>query len=659
MHSMAYGRSGDHRPSRGSRNSAAVAKSRAGPGNNARDFVVPDLPPSSTKPSSPRDAKHRRQYGDGGGGGGRNCNDGDRDRDRDVESVGSSPTPPPELAVRARSPTQRSPRRSHAHRGHQNHNYHDDHDRDIDYDDEVNSSPTHKLRRSPRARSSSNCGPALDLLNNNSSNGDGCRVTTTTTTEARSGRSSPTGRRRKSPTAPAPVKTSTADRQPDRDDSTNGSKSQRKSEGVPDDEGDGGGCGSRRAEKFVDVPYPAKWRCFGRRPPAMLEYRPMGDMRTRNVRPAGKQSYLMRRADERRGCDSRVFEGDLWDDSYGLAKPVTDRWTTPLEYGSTRVIRTGDIDPWFGPARGDLIIINPAQNYYRAMKSGYVMSLRSRYMFGVGDLVLRLGKFMPDGQYVPYGNLELYMHTASRDWMFLGRQPYLLVDFNYHNLDYESPGKYLAIGTFLTDNFWPRRGDIIVRAGAWAENYTEKHRRYHSSVKYWRPNMEFLPNDMLLRPYVDLGRCERTREFYWGAAELYSYSGKGLSWAYWGRDHHVCDTPFPGPDREPIKTGHHKGETGHYGGGMGSGNFMTKLLMLALPPAAWIFLVGMRLVGIKQYYIRDQVRSSKPAGPLVSTKADKWLYTAPCKIHGTVYRILLHMHLKLRQDSFVGSAQVV
>lgn len=64
---------------------------------------------------------------------------------------------------------------------------------------------------------------------------------------------------------------------------------------------------------------------------------------------------------------------------------------------------------------------------------------------------------------------------------------------------------------------------------------------------------------------------------------------------------------------------------------------------------AWIFLVGMRLVGIKQYYIRDQVRSSKPAGPLVSTKADKWLYTAPCKIHGTVYRILLHMHLKLRQ----------
>lgn len=76
------------------------------------------------------------------------------------------------------------------------------------------------------------------------------------------------------------------------------------------------------------------------------------------------------------------------------------------------------------------------------MKSGYVITYRGRgYSFGVGDLIVRLGRFMPNGEYIPYGNLELYMHTATREMRLLGRQPFLLVDFNYHNLDYESPGK--------------------------------------------------------------------------------------------------------------------------------------------------------------------------------------------------------------------------
>ncbi|KAL2643281.1 hypothetical protein R1flu_010868 [Riccia fluitans] len=590
MHCMAHGRTIDTRPSRGSRNAAAVEKlskhdaTRNHSTNNnkaARDFAVPDLEqfehPKPTKSSSSPRNSHRpqRNYQTNGSNGRREGTEdlyynGDGDR----ESVGSCPTPPdyvdaaqPQLQRSPRlSPRRGSPRRVTTSSGR-------DYSRDYNWEPPTQSS----TRRSPRRRSPlprcSDSFPATELIANFDSriSGEGCRV---------SGRSSPGGKRSSvtnlDPNGVAGsltgakhesnpnMKSYTGDSAKSCGD---GSSKPQKAE-VEDEEGDGGGCGSSvnlEVPLSVDVPYPAKWRCFGRRPPAILEYRPMGEPRTRNVRPAGKQSYLVRRADEKRGCDGQVYEGDIWDDNYGLSKPITEKWSTPLPYGETRVIRTGDVDPWFTPSRGDLIIINPAQNYYRAMKSGYVMSLRGRYMFGIGDIVLRLGKFLPNGTYVPYGNLELYMYTPSKEWIFLGRQPYLLVDFNYHNLDYESPGNYLAVGTFLTESFKPRRGDVIIRGCTWSENSPAMHRRYNSSVKYWRPNMEFLPNDMLLRPYVDLGRCEKTKEFYWGAAELYSYSGKGLAWAYWGRDHHICDTPFPGGDNEPIKTGHHKHETGYYG----------------------------------------------------------------------------------------------
>jgi hypothetical protein len=80
------------------------------------------------------------------------------------------------------------------------------------------------------------------------------------------------------------------------------------------------------------------------------------------------------------------------------------------------------------------------------MKSGYMLTYRGQdYSFGVGDLIVRVGRFYPNGQYLPYGNLELYMHTQSREMRLLGRQPFLLVDFNYHNLDYESPGEQVQL----------------------------------------------------------------------------------------------------------------------------------------------------------------------------------------------------------------------
>ncbi|KAL3696532.1 hypothetical protein R1sor_010608 [Riccia sorocarpa] len=523
MHCMAHGRTLDTRPSRGSRNAAAVerlssrqdaTRNHSTNINKARDFAVPDLgqfePPKHPKSSpSPRN-KHRHQgnYHTNG------IDDVYYNGDDDRESVGSCPTPPqgyledrseaqPQQSPRL-SPRRGSPRRGIATSA-----------RDY-YWEPPNDLST---RRSPRRRSPlprcSDSLPAAEILDNFEPPERGCRV---------SGPSSPGGKKA-SPVNPGKNE-SNRNMKSNSGDSGTVSRNPQNGE-VDDEEGDGGGCGSSvnlEPPLSVDVPYPAKWRCFGRRPPAMLEYRPMGEPRTRNVRPAGKQSFLVRRADEKRGCAGQVYEGDLWDDNYGVAKSIQEKMTTPLPYGESRVIRTGDIDPWFTPSRGDLIIINPAQNYYRAMKSGYVMSLRGRYMFGIGDLVVRLGKFLPNGTYIPYGNLELYMCASSKGWRFLGRQPYLVMDFNYHNLDYESPGKYLAIGTFLTESFKPRRGDIIIRGCTWSENSPDKHRRYHSAVRYWRPNMEFTPNDMLLRPYVDMGRCEKTKEFYWGAAELYSYS---------------------------------------------------------------------------------------------------------------------------------------
>ncbi|CAM6094261.1 unnamed protein product [Calypogeia fissa] len=252
------------------------------------------------------------------------------------------------------------------------------------------------------------------------------------------------------------------------------------------------------------------------------------------------------------------------------------------------VVLTGGIDPVFKPDVGDIVLVPPKRQIpdWRIPNGACIMTLResdTNFQYKSGDLVMSLGRYVqpppkqgrrrrrrcpnePPILYDPFASVSLYQCTSDGRWRLMGCHQKEALDWVPYTHDYlYSAGKDLKIGTKCPYGaVRPKLGDIIIRQGAWDEDFDHQNNYRRSLVKWWTPRFQFrygiTQGVVLVRPFIDgIKRPWAPKEephFFWGRVEMFVYWGQHAKdgWKYWGSDENICYVP---PYEPPANVFHY------------------------------------------------------------------------------------------------------
>ncbi|KAL2609881.1 hypothetical protein R1flu_028454 [Riccia fluitans] len=182
----------------------------------------------------------------------------------------------------------------------------------------------------------------------------------------------------------------------------------------------------------------------------------------------------------------------------------------------------------FWARAGDIMIVKMPRAHLRK-DNGYVAFYTdTKFQLCPGDLLLRLGKFIPNNVWRYKQRYRLHQLTDEYRWLLIGLVDNFvdllpLTSHTHRNADIDRHCRW----------FIPRRGDLIVHL---------KVEDNASMLAWYNPKTKncLRKGDILVRAYIGslTDFAGKVLDEVEAQVEIYMYTGLGLSWIYMGRD--VC-----------------------------------------------------------------------------------------------------------------------